>query len=145
MKSARKLDSQRGKPYISHNYSNMPINDIIRIKNASFYAYHGVASDEQNLGGRFEVDLEIHGDFSNAKKSDHLKDTINYEAVYAFLRSNVTQKTYYLLEALANAVAEGLIREFPIIHAVTVTVRKWHPPIKGVIDYVEVEVHEGRS
>ncbi len=121
----------------------MPVNDIIRIKNASFYAYHGVASDEQNLGGKFEVDLEIRGDFSNAKKSDNLKDAINYESVYSFLRSYVTQKKYYLLEALANAIAEGLIREFPIIHSVMVTVRKWHPPVKGVIDYVEVEVHGG--
>ena len=33
--------------------------DIIRIINASFYAYHGVATDEQNLGGKFEVDVEI--------------------------------------------------------------------------------------
>jgi dihydroneopterin aldolase len=123
----------------------MPVNDIIRIKNASFYAYHGVASDEQNLGGKFEVDLEIRGDFSNAKKSDNLKDAINYESVYSFLRSYVTQKKYYLLEALANAIAEGLIREFPIIHSVMVTVRKWHPPVKGVIDYVEVEVHGGRT
>ncbi len=123
----------------------MPVTDIIRIKNASFYAYHGVASDEQNLGGKFEVDLEIRGDFSNAKKSDNLKDAINYESVYSFLRSYVTQKKYYLLEALANAIAEGLIREFPIIHSVMVTVRKWHPPVKGVIDYVEVEVQGGHT
>lgn len=121
----------------------MPVDDIIRIKNASFYAYHGVASDEQNLGGKFEVDLEIHGDFSNAKKSDHLRDTINYEAVYSFLRSNVTQRNFYLLEALAGAIAEGLVREFPIIRSVRVIVRKWHPPIKGVIDYVEIEVNGG--
>jgi dihydroneopterin aldolase len=123
----------------------MPADDIIRIKNASFYAYHGVASDEQNLGGKFEVDLEINADFSNAKKSDHLRDTINYEAVYAFLRSQVTQRKYYLLETLADSIIKGLLNEFPIIHSVTVTVRKWHPPIKGVIDYVEVEVHGGRT
>ena len=29
----------------------MLTSDIIRITNAVFYAYHGVASDEQNLGG----------------------------------------------------------------------------------------------
>lgn len=123
----------------------MPIEDIIRIKNASFYAYHGVASDEQNLGGKFEVDLEIRGDFSKAKKSDSLKDTINYESVYSFLQTSVTNKKYYLLEALANNIVEGLIREFPIIKSVSVVVRKWHPPVKGVVDYVEVEVHGGKE
>jgi len=123
----------------------MPFEDIIRIKNASFYAYHGVASDEQNLGGKFEVDLEIRGDFSKAKKSDSLKDTINYESVYSFLQSSVTNKKYYLLETLANNIVEGLIREFPIIKSVSVVVRKWHPPVKGVVDYVEVEVHGGKE
>ena len=123
----------------------MPVDDIIRIKNASFYAYHGVASDEQNLGGKFEVDLEIRGDFSKAKKSDNLKDTINYESVYSFLRSSVTQKKYYLLEALAGTIAEGLMNKFPIIRSVSVTVRKWHPPVKGVVDYVEIQVHGGKG
>lgn len=123
----------------------MPIDDIIRIKNASFYAYHGVASDEQNLGGKFEVDIEIRGDFSRAKKSDNLKDTINYESVYSFLQTSVTNKKYYLLETLANNIVEGLIKEFPIIKSVSVTVRKWHPPVKGVVDYVEVEVHGGKE
>ena len=44
----------------------MPDRDIIRIKNASFYAYHGVADDEQNLGGKFEVDVELRSDLSAA-------------------------------------------------------------------------------
>jgi ATP-dependent exoDNAse (exonuclease V) alpha subunit len=47
--------------------------DIIRIHNASFYAYHGVASDEQNLGGKFEVDVELHADLSEAMAHDSLK------------------------------------------------------------------------
>jgi dihydroneopterin aldolase len=34
----------------------------------------------------------------------------------------------------------GLLRAFPIIETVLVRVRKPHPPVKGVVDYVEVEV-----
>jgi dihydroneopterin aldolase len=114
--------------------------DIIRIKNASFYAYHGVASDEQNLGGKFEVDVEIHCDLSAAFTTDSLKRTIDYEAVYSFIQKTVTHKKYYLLETLANEIATGLRREYSIIESVKVTVRKPHPPVKGFVDYVEVEV-----
>jgi|SRR5437867_11022106 len=118
--------------------------DIIRIKNASFYAYHGVATDEQNLGGKFEVDVEIHSDLSDAIAHDSLKQTIDYEAVYALLLKVVTAKRYYLVEALANTIAKGILAEFPGSEVVTVRVRKPHPPVKGIVDYIEVEVTEDR-
>ena len=122
----------------------MPKGDIIRIKNASFYAYHGVADDEQSLGGKFEVDVELSSDLSAAMESDSLKRTIDYEAVYASVQKIVTAKKYFLLEALANTIALEVLRQFRHIKSITVTVRKPHPPVKGVIDFVEVEVTKDR-
>lgn len=118
--------------------------DIIRIKNAVFYAYHGVASDEQNLGGKFEIDVELRADLSAALESDDLKRTVNYEAVYGVIQTLVTAKKYYLLEALANTIAKGILRGWPVVDSVTVRVRKPHPPVKGVVDFVEVEITEKR-
>jgi len=123
----------------------MHSNDFIRIHNASFYAYHGVASDEQNLGGKFEVDVELRSDLSAAAERDSLKRTVDYEAVYTFVQETVTCKKYYLLESLAKTIASGILREFPTVDAVQVRVRKPHPPVKGVVDHVEVEVSETRS
>jgi dihydroneopterin aldolase len=123
----------------------MPHKDIIRIKNASFYAYHGVASDEQNLGGKFEVDVEIHADLSASFDTDELRETVNYELVYSFIKNAVTSRKHYLLESLASGIARGLLKEFSVIDLVKVTVRKPHPPVKGGVDYVEVEIVEPRS
>ena len=120
-------------------------NDIIRITNAAFYAYHGVASDEQNLGGKFEVDVEIHTDLSAAVQNDSLRKTVDYETIYASIQHIVTAKRYYLLETLANSIALGVLRQFPPIDEVKVRVRKPHPPVKGVVDYVEVEITQSRS
>src|SRR5512143_703968 len=117
---------------------------IIRIRNASFYAYHGAQTDEQNLGGKFEVDVELHADLSAAMAHDSLKRTLDYEAVYATVREVVTAKKYYLLEAVANTVAARLLDEFSAIQQVLVRVRKPHPPVKGVVDFVEVEVQKAR-
>lgn len=119
--------------------------DTIRIKNASFYAYHGVASDEQNLGGKFEVDVEIKSDLSAAKQTDDLRRTVDYEAVYSLVQTMITAKKYYLLEAVANTIAEGILKSFPIVESVTIKVRKHHPPVKGVVDYVEVETTSTRA
>lgn len=117
---------------------------IIRIRNAAFYAYHGVQNDEQNLGGKFEFDVDLYGDFLPAAESDSLKKTVDYEKVYAFIRVTVLEKKYHLLEALAHVIARGLLREFFNVEVVTVRIRKPHPPVRGVIDYVEVEITEQR-
>jgi len=109
-----------------------------------FYAYHGVMEDEQNLGGKFELDVEMEGDFSAAAETDSLKGTVDYEQVYKFIRSTVLEKKYYLLEALAHVIASGLLREYGPIEQVTVRIRKPHPPVRGVVDYVEVETTERR-
>jgi dihydroneopterin aldolase len=53
-------------------------------------------------------------------------------------------KKYFLLESLASTIASGLMREFTKIQKVIVRVRKPGAPVKGVIDYVEVELAKER-
>ena len=117
---------------------------IIRLHNAVFYAYHGVLLDEQNLGGKFEVDVDLICDLSRGAKSDHLGDTVNYERVYDCIRTMVMEKKHLLLESLASAVSTGILKNFSKVQSVTVRVRKPSAPVKGVIDYVEVELTETR-
>lgn len=119
--------------------------DIIRIRNAVFYAYHGAEADEQNLGGKFEVDVDLYCNLEQPKKSDHLRETVNYERVYHFLKTLVLEKKFYLLEALAQAIGEGILKEFPKVVKTVVRVRKPQAPVKGVVDCVEVEVAAARN
>lgn len=118
--------------------------DVIRLHNAVFYAYHGVLSDEQNLGGKFEVDVDLYCDLSRGARTDHLKHTVNYEAVYECIRHLVLEKKYYLVEALADTIAKGLLTKFQKVKWVIVRIRKPGAPIKGVIDWVEIELTRSR-
>ncbi len=118
--------------------------NVIRMKNAVFYAYHGAFEDEQNLGGKFEFDVDMYCDLSAAAEHDSLKETVDYEKVYSFIHRTVLQKKYFLLEALANTIGKGLLHEFVAVQKVMVRVRKPHPPVKGVIDFVEVEISQER-
>jgi 7,8-dihydroneopterin aldolase/epimerase/oxygenase len=117
---------------------------IIRIHNAVFYAYHGVLTDEQNLGGKFDVDVDLHCDLARGAKSDHLQDTVNYERVYDCIRSLVLDKKHLLLESLASSIGRGILKNFSKVNSVTVRVRKPGAPVRGVIDHVEVELTETR-
>jgi dihydroneopterin aldolase len=115
------------------------MSDIIKLHNAVFYAYHGAMSDEQSLGGKFEVDVELHCDLSEAKRTDDLSKTVNYEKVYALMRSVVTGKKYYLIEALAHAIGSGIIDGFPPVQRAVIRVRKPGAPVHGVVDTIEVQ------
>lgn len=114
--------------------------NIIRIKNASFYAYHGALEEEQSIGGKFEADVDIYTDFSKAAEDDSLKETIDYDKVYKFIAKIVHTKKYKLIETLAVVIAEELLNEYSSINKIAVRVRKHHVPVGGVLDFVEAEV-----
>jgi len=114
--------------------------NIIRIKNATFYAYHGVLKEEQHIGGKFEADVEMHTDFSQAALTDDLQFTINYHDVYKTINRIVHHKKHYLIESLALEITNGLLEEFPMIKKIIVRIRKNSVPIGGVIDFVEAEI-----
>lgn len=119
--------------------------NIIRIKKATFYGYHGVRSEEQSVGGKFEADVDIYTDFSEAARKDSLNQTIDYHKVYSFMYHLALEQKYYLIEALAVKIADELLMKFPAIKKVAVRVRKNNPPLGGVVDCVEVEVIKERK
>ncbi len=119
--------------------------NIIRIKNATFYGYHGVSNEEQNVGGKFEADIDIYTNFSEAAENDDLNKTVDYFKVFAFLSQITVRKKYYLIEALAVEIADELLKKFDRIIKVAVRVRKNNPPLGGVVDCVEAEVIKERK
>ena len=118
--------------------------DVIRLHNAVFYAYHGVLSDEQSLGGKFEVDVDLYCDLSRGSQTDDLRRTVDYQKVYACIRTLVLARKHFLLESVAGTIAKGILKEFRAVRRVTVRVRKPSAPLKGVVDHVEVELTRSR-
>ena len=118
--------------------------DVIRLENMQFYGYHGVSELEKELGGKFEVDLEMFFPLQKSGKSDRIEDTLDYEAAYRLVQFSVGQKKYFLLEALAETIIETCMKTFPV-HRIVVRVRKPNAPVKGVLEHVEVECDRIRS
>jgi 7,8-dihydroneopterin aldolase/epimerase/oxygenase len=113
--------------------------DRIRLVNMTFYGYHGVSAAEKETGRRYEVDCELTVDLAEPGKTDRLKDTIDYAAVYDLIADIVQNRSFSLLEGLAARLATDILEHFGVIE-VTVDVRKIMPPINGQMDYIEVEV-----
>ncbi len=113
--------------------------DVLRLRNMHFFAYHGLFPQEGELGQRFEVDLDLHRDFSAAGQSDQVEDTVDYQRIYLLIEEVVTRRRFKLVEALAEHIAQAVGQALAPIR-LTVRVRKPHPPVAAHFDGVEVEL-----
>ena len=118
---------------------------IIRIRNAKFYAHHGVIDVERSNGGLFEIDVELTCDVAEAEIEDNLKKTLDYEKLYSFVKEIVSGKKFYLIEHLAARISKSIIDNFPVVQKALIKVRKPSPPLGGVVEFVEVEHTEYRD
>jgi dihydroneopterin aldolase len=100
---------------------------------------HGVLAEEQARPQPFEVDVELSVDVASAGESDGLDDTVDYSAVAEAVSRVVRSERYQLLERLATRIAE-VCRVDERVIAVTVTVRKLHPPVRAMVDTVAVRI-----
>lgn len=117
----------------------------IRLRNARFYAHHGVLDAERTNGGLFEIDAELTCDLLEAEVEDNLKKTVDYEKVYSFIKEIVSGKKFFLIESLASRICNSILQNFPVVQKITVKVRKPSPPLGGVVEHVEVEHTEYRK
>ena len=109
----------------------------ILLEDMEFYAYHGCFREEQVIGNRFFVDLEIDVDTEKAETSDDLKDTVNYQSVYNEIKTVMAEKSH-LLEHLARRIIDALHASFPDIQHIKLKVSKMNPPMGGKMRCVSI-------
>lgn len=114
--------------------------DKIILKDMAFYGYHGLLKEESVLGQKFFIDIEIETDTKEAGMNDDFTKTINYAEVYEITREFTEDKRFNLIEALAENIAAEILNRFNISHSVMVRIRKKEAPVKGIFDYMGVEI-----
>ena len=116
--------------------------DVLRIRNMTFYGYHGLFDEEATLGQQFEVDVDVFGDFRGWSKMQSHPAAVDYPRVCELVEKVVTKERFGLVEALADRIADVLQAELTLAHFM-VRVRKPNPPVPTQFDGVEVEVWRG--
>lgn len=117
--------------------------DKVVLSGLEFYGRHGVHDEETRLGARFVIDVELF--LSLEGISDRLKETVDYSAVYETIKHEVTVSRFYLIEALANSIAEQIFRSQPKVERLMVRVHKPHAPLQGVFKDIYTEVTHTRK
>ena len=116
----------------------------LRLKNLVFWGRHGHLPFEREAGNRFEVDIELRVDVSDAVAADRLEATVDLREAYQIAQHHVEGEPCELIETVAQRIAADLAA-LSGVQSSTVRVRKIFPPLPGAIQGVmEAEVTHGR-
>jgi dihydroneopterin aldolase len=117
----------------------------IRIQGISLWAHHGMDASEKRDGGPFRLSIVATYREPVAAVRDAVAGRPDYAAITDRAVSLFLAKRFRLIEPLAAKIAEGLLKEFPALSGITVTIRKLSPVIRHDLDHVEVEVRRERA
>lgn len=115
----------------------------IQFEGMEFFSFHGCFKEEQIIGTKFIVDLEIESDTAQAEISDRLQDTLDYVIIYQKVKKEMEQKSH-LLEHVARRIVDSLRLNFPSVVHIELKIAKLNPPIGGKITQVCYKTHWGK-
>jgi dihydroneopterin aldolase len=121
------------------------MSDAIFITGLLVHAHHGVMRHETKVGQQFAIDLSLAIDLAEAGASDKLVDTVSYASIVEAATRAFTAKSFRLVEAAAQAIADEVLASFPRVASVRVTVHKPHAPIAAIFGDVGVTILRTRA
>lgn len=114
--------------------------DKINIENLEIYAHHGVFPEENKLGQKFVICVQLEVDTMKAARQDDLALSVNYGEVCYFIKDWMEQHTFRLLETVADALAREILLQFPLVQGISLEVKKPNAPIMLPFASVSVSV-----
>ena len=88
--------------------------DIIYLNDLRIETVIGVNDWERRVKQTVVLDVEMGADIRRAAVRDNIADTIDYKAVAKRLIAFVGSSSFYLVETLAERIADILINEFKV-------------------------------
>ncbi len=117
----------------------------IILEEMEFYAFHGHYREEQIVGNRFLVDLELESDLSAPARSDRLDDAVNYQKAYQIIKEEMRIKKSHLLENIGKRILDALFEKMEGIDSATLRIRKMHPPLGGTVRSVGITLTRSKD
>lgn len=115
----------------------------ITIENMEVYAFHGCYAEEQIVGNRFLVSLSYVCHLKEATESDDINDTVSYLDIYRLVREEMAI-TSHILEHVSKRIIDRILKEYPLVDELEVTISKCNPPLGGLVEKVSVTMSGSR-
>ena len=95
--------------------------------------------EEELIGSDYIVNLEVKIDMIEPSKSDSLEDALDYVSLNAIVKEEMSIRSK-LLEYVARRIIDRILKQFPKVGGVIVSVSKQNPPIGGDVGEVCVRL-----
>lgn len=119
-------------------------NSYILLKKIRYYAYHGIAPQENLIGNEYVIDLKLKVDISKAARTDEVADTINYAEVHQVIKNEMAIPSK-LLEHVSGRIIQRLFAQFPCIEEIELRLSKRNPPMGADIESAGIELQCSRD
>ena len=119
--------------------------DFILLNGMEFMGRHGCSEEERKHLQPFIVDAELYLDLYKSGKSDNLTDTVDYVQVFNEVKKIVTGTPRNLIEAVAEEIAQSLLKQFIQIESLRITIHKPAAPIAEIFNGAAVSIFRNRK
>jgi 7,8-dihydroneopterin aldolase/epimerase/oxygenase len=114
----------------------------LEISGLELFGRHGALEEERRYGRKFLFDIRLDVG-EQASRSDRLEDTVDYRDLVTLLKAVSEGRQYTLLEALARATAEAVLRQFPVVRGVHVRIRKVGAQLGAPVEFTAASIDLG--
>jgi dihydroneopterin aldolase len=118
--------------------------DKLKLSGIKIFPRIGVTPEERAAPQECQADVVISGDWSEAAGADDLARSIDYCLILEKIRAVAAAREYALLETLARAITQSVLADFSV-GTVNVRVRKRPAVLRGLLDFVEIEIEESSA
>lgn len=117
--------------------------DKIIISNLLAYTIIGIHPHERVKRQPVIINLELDTDISQAAKSDHIDDAVNYSKICDLIMAHVEASSDLLIEKLITDIGDLIFQEFPAVQKAKVRLDK--PKALKYADSVAIEIERSRN
>ena len=120
--------------------ARLELADKVLIDGLEVFANHGVYAAERELGQKFVVSATFYTSLRAAGTSDDLAASVDYGEACHVIDEFLRTHTYQLIEAAAEALAAELLRRYPGLFGVKISLKKPWAPIGLPLASAGVEI-----
>lgn len=120
------------------------MSDKMIIKGVEAHGYHGFFDFERETGQPFVIDAELSVDLRDSGSKDEIGDTVDYNDLAILIHNEILGPSVKLIEALAERIAQKILKVYPAVKEVKVVVNKPRAPITVPFGSISVAIKRSR-
>ena len=120
------------------------MSDKMIITGVEAFGYHGFLDYERETGQPFVVDAKLSVDLRESGLKDEITETVDYNDLAILIHNEILGPSVKLIESLAERIAGKILKAYPTVKEVEVSVHKPRAPITVPFGSITVTIKRSR-